>query len=131
MSQQDVQTIREGYEAFNRQDIPGVLERFDAQIEWFEPGGGHAPAGTFHGAQSVAEKVFSTVSQNFDDFRADPEQFIDSADHVVVVGRFRGRAKSGAVLDAPFVHVWKMRNGKAERFYHHVEASAWTKAWGG
>ena len=131
MSQQDVQTIREGYEAFNRKDIPGVLQRFDPQIEWHEPGGGRAPAGVFHSGQTVADKVFSLVPENFDDFSADAEQFIDSSEHVVVVGHFRGRAKSGTVLDAPFVHVWKMRNGKAVNFYHHVEASAWTKAWGG
>ena len=131
MSQQDVQTIREGYAAFNRKDIPGVLQNFDPQIEWNEPGGGRAPAGVFHGAQTVAEKVFSVVPENFDDFRADAEQFIDSGEHVVVVGRFRGRAKNGTVLDTPFVHVWKMRSGKATKFFHHVETSAWTKAWGG
>ena len=119
-----MQTIREGYEAFNRKDIPGVLQRFDLQIEWHEPGGGRAPAGVFHGAQTVADKVFSVVPENFDDFSADAEQFIDSADHVVIVGRFRGRAKNGTVLDAPFVHVSKMRNGKATNFYHHVETSA-------
>ena len=44
MSQQDVQTLREGYEAFNRKDIPSVLERFDPQIEWNEPVG-DAPRG--------------------------------------------------------------------------------------
>jgi uncharacterized protein len=131
MSQQDVQTIREGYEAFNRQDIPSVLERFDPQIEWIEPGGGRAPAGMFLGTQEVASKVFAVVPENFDDFSANAEQFIDAGEHIVVVGRFRGRAKGGAALDAPFVHVWKMENGKATRFYHHVEASAWAKAWGG
>lgn len=131
MSQQDVQTIREGYEAFNRNDISDVLGRFDPQIEFNEPGGGRAPKGTFTGPQTVAEKVFSTVPDNFEDFRADAEQFIDAGEHVVVVGRFRGRAKSGVTLDAPFVHVWTMRNGKAARFYNHVEASAWAKAWGG
>ena len=132
MSQQDVQTIREGYEAFNRKDIPGVLERFDPEIDWNEPGGGRAPAGAFRGAQAVAEKVFSLVPQNFDQFAADPEQFIDAGEHVVVVGRFSGRAKGGGgSLDAPFVHVWKMRNGKVARFDHYVEASAWTRAWGG
>jgi hypothetical protein len=56
MSQQDVQIIRGGYDAFNRQDIPGVLERFDPQVEWVEPGGGRAPVGTFRGSQGVAEK---------------------------------------------------------------------------
>jgi len=131
MSQQDVQTIREGYEAFNRQDIPNVLERFDPLIEWTEPGGGRAPAGTFRGSQVVAEQVFRLVPENFEELHPEPEQFIDAGDHVAVVGRFRGRTKSGVSLDAPFVHVYTMRNGKAVRFYNHVDAVAWARAWGG
>jgi hypothetical protein len=41
----------------------------------------------------VVEKVFSTVPDNFEDFRADAEQFIDAGEHVVVVGRFRGEPR--------------------------------------
>jgi ketosteroid isomerase-like protein len=85
MSQQDVQTVREGYEAFNRKDIPRVLQNFDPQIEWNEPGGGRSAKGVFQGAQTVAEKVFSLVPENFDEFSVGAEQFIDSGDHVVVV----------------------------------------------
>jgi uncharacterized protein len=131
MSQQDVQTIRRAYEAFNRGDIPAVLDAFDPRIEWVEPGGGRAPAGTFHGAQSVADDVFATVPRNFDEFRAEPEQFIDAAEHVVVVGRFRGKAKGGATFDAPFVHAFRMRNGKAVGFQHYVDVTRWATAWGG
>lgn len=131
MSQQDVETVRSGYDAFNRKDIPGVLDTYDAQIEWIEAGGGRSPAGTFHGHQGVANEVFATVPRNFDDFRAEPEQFIDAVEHVVVVGRFRGSAKSGAALDAPFVHVLRMRNGKVVRFQNYVDATPWAKAWGG
>ena len=68
MSQQDVRTLREGYEAFNRKDIPSVLERFDPQIEWTEPGGGRAAKGVFVSAQTVAARVFSLVPENFDEF---------------------------------------------------------------
>jgi uncharacterized protein len=93
---------------------------FDAQIEWIEPGGGRAPVGTFTGPQSVADKVFALVPQNFDEFQAEPQQFIDSGEHVVVIGHFRGRSKGASTLDAPFVHVWRMRNGKAIRFQHYV-----------
>ena len=131
MSQQDLQTVREGYEAFSRKDIPGVLERFDPQIEWTEPGGGGAPAGTFRGPGAIAEGVFSLIPPMFDEFNPDPEQFIDAGDHVVVVGRFRGRSKRGVVLDAPFVHVWTMRNGKAAWFTNYVEQAVWKLAWGG
>ena len=130
MSQQDVETIRVAYDAFNRKDIPAVLASQDPQMEWIEAGGGRAPAGTFHGSQSIATDVFAKVPQNFDEFRAEPEQFIDSGEYVVVIGRFRGKAKSGATLDAPFVHVYRMRNGKSVRFQNYVDATSWANAWG-
>jgi len=131
MSQQDVETVRSAYDAFNRKDIPAVLAVYDPQIEWIEAGGGRSPAGTFRGPQSIANDVFATVPQNFEDFRVEPEQFIDAGEHVVVVGRFRGKAPSGTTLDAPFVHVNRMRNGKVVAFQNFVEATSWTTAWGG
>jgi ketosteroid isomerase-like protein len=63
MSSQDVQTLLDAYAAFNRGDIPGVLEVMDPNVEWNEPGGGNAPAGTFRGSQSVGDDVFATVPQ--------------------------------------------------------------------
>ena len=132
MSQQDLQILRSGSEAFNRGDIPAVIrELLDSRIEWYEPGGGRAPAGTFQGSQQVADDVFSTIPQHFDDFRADPEQFIDAGDHVVVVGHFHGHAKHGTPVDVPFAHVWEMRNGKATHFENLVESGGWISAWGG
>ena len=131
MAQQDVETMRQAYDAFNRGDIPAVLAAFDQDIEWHEPGGGQAMRGTFRGAQSVANDVFATVPATFETFQVTPDQFIDAGEHVVVVGRFRGRSKAGRDLDAPFAHVWTMRNGKAVRHYNHPEAAAWAQGWGG
>ena len=131
MAQQDVETMRRAYEAFNRGEIPGALAAFDEQIEWHEPGGGNAPRGTYRGSASVGNDVFATVPANFEEFRAEPERFIDAGDHIAVVGTFRGRGKGGQGLEAPFVHVWEMRGGKAVRFRNHVEADAWRQAWGG
>ncbi len=131
MAQQDVETMRAAYEAFNRGDIPGALAAFDDQIEWREPGGGTAPRGTYQGTERVGGEVFAAIPESFEEFRAEPERFIDAGEHVVVIGRFRGRSKGGRELDAPFAHVWTMRHGKAARFYNHVEAGPWAAAWGG
>ncbi len=131
MSQQDVATMRAAYEAFNRADIPAVLGAFDPQIEWHEPGGGNAPSGTFRGTASVGNDVFAAVPAAFEEFRAEPERFIDAGEHVAVVGRFRGRGKGGQILDTPFVHVWEMRGGKAASFHNYIDAAAWQAAWGG
>ena len=129
MSEQDVTTMRTAYEAFNRGDIPAVLDAFDPQIEWHEPGGGHAPRGAFHGAESVANEVFATVPEHFERFEAQPERFIDAGEYLVVVGTFRGAPKAGGRFEAPFAHVWKMRNGKAASFQNHVQAAPWAEAW--
>jgi ketosteroid isomerase-like protein len=128
----DLETMRRAYEAFNHGDMPGALAAFDDQIEWHEPGGGKAPAGTFHGTESVTTDVFATIPANFTEFRADPERFIaDAAGYLAVVGTFHGQGSGGQQLDAPFVHVWEMRNGKAVRFHNHVEAADWRQGWGG
>lgn len=131
MSHQNVQTMRDACEAFNRQDIAAAVAVYDPEIEWVEPGGGRAPAGIFHGPQSVVADVLAAVPQTFDAFQVEPAQFIDAGDDVVIVGRYRGTAKSGATLDAPFVQVWRMRDGKVVGFRHYVDAAAWAAAWGG
>ena len=129
MSKQDVNTMRTAYEAFNRSDVPAVLEAFDPQIEWHEPGGGRAPHGTFSGAESVANDVFSKVPENFDEFEAQPDTFIDAGEHLVVVGTFRGKSKAGRQMQARYAHVWRMRDGKAVSFQNHVEADPWAEGW--
>ena len=129
MSEQDVNTMRTAYAAFNRGDVPAVLEAFDPQIEWYEPGGGRAPRGTFSGAESVARDVFAAVPENFDEFEAQPDAVIDAGEHLVVVGTFRGRSKAGRQMQARYAHVWRMRDGKAVSFQNHVEAGPWAEGW--
>jgi ketosteroid isomerase-like protein len=132
MAATDLQTLQDAYEAFNRGDIPAVLAVQDPNIEWNEPGGGRAPAGTFHGPQSVGEDVFSAVPENFEEFTVEPERFFAAfGDHVIVVGQFRARPKAGGDMTAAFAHVWQMREGKAARFHNYVDAAAWARGWGG
>ena len=52
-----------------------------------------------------------------------------TSDTVVVKGRFTGKNKSGAVLDAPFEHRNTMRDGKVVRFENKVDQDAWAAAW--
>jgi len=75
--------------------------------------------------------VFSKVPENFDEFFAEANEFKDEGDKVVATGRFRGKAKSGATLDAAFEHVFEMRNGEVVRFQNDVDRASWAQAWGG
>ena len=131
MAREDVQMMQKAYDAFNRADIPAVMEAMHSEIRWTEPGGGRAPSGTFTGPENVANEVFAPVPENFDEFSADVEEWIDAASYLAVVGHFRGSAKSGAAVDVPFVHLWTMRDGKAASFENVVDRDLWTQAWGG
>src|SRR5436190_23224347 len=115
MSQENVDLVRSAYDDFNGGNFDGVLARLDADVEWIEPGGGKAPSGTFRGPDSVANDVFATVGENFDEFTVEIENTRDEGDTVVVTSHFKGKRKSGAELDAPAEQVWEVRNGKIVR----------------
>ena len=129
MSQENVDLIRGAYDDFNNGNIEAVTARFDSDIEWVEPGGGNAPSGTFHGPESVANDVFATVPENFDEFSCTPEDADDQGDTVVITARFKGKNKSGAELDTQAEHVWEVRDGKAVRFENKVDQDVWAKGW--
>jgi ketosteroid isomerase-like protein len=129
MSQENVDLVRGGYDDFNSGNIEGTIGRFHADVEWIEPGGGNAPAGTMRGPDSVANDVFAKVQENFDEFTCKVEQASDEGDTVVVTARFKGKNKSGSELDTQAEHVWEVRNGKITRFENKVDREAWAEGW--
>ena len=78
----------------------------------------------------MADDVFSTVPEYFEDFRADVDEWIDAGNRLVVTGHFRGKTKGGQAIDVPFAHLWTMRSGKASTFHNYVDQPTWSKAWG-
>jgi uncharacterized protein len=125
MSEANVDTLRRGYEAFNRGDIDTVMDLLDPNIEWQEPDVEGLPQrGTHHGPEAVANNVFGAIVGNWDGFGAVPEEFVDAGDRVIVLGQFQGTGKpSGRTLDATFAHVWTLREGKAVHFRSYADTA--------
>jgi ketosteroid isomerase-like protein len=121
MSQENVNLIRTGYEAFKAGDILAVLNLLHPDLEIRQskelPWGGE-----YHG--QGAATFFSRLKQHVDS-RMDPDIFIDAGDSVVAVGRSRGRVHAtGQELDVSAVHVWTVRDGKAARFEAYIDTPA-------
>ena len=129
MSQENVDLVRGGYDDFNSGNVDGIVERFHADIEWIEPGGGNSPAGTFKGPESVANDVFGTVPENFDEFVVEVVDVRDEGDIVVVSSRFKGTSKSGAELDVTAEQIWEVRDGKIVRHENRPDQEAWASGW--
>lgn len=125
----DVDAVRRSYEAFARGDMDAVVADMDAEIEWHQAQG--LPHGGLHrGLDEVRRAIFEPLGEEWwDEFAADPEDFLDADGEIVVLGRYRGRAKgTGKRLDVPFVHVWSFRDGRAWRFRQFLDTAGWNEA---
>jgi len=129
MSQEAVERIRRGYEAFNRGDLTGAAKDFDPNIEWRIPFQlpDSPPDETYRGPQGVI-RFWETWRAAFDDFCVELEEIIDAGDQVIVIAGVRGRgAGSGAEVRSPsFPQVWTMgddgRPVRVEMFPSRAEA---------
>jgi hypothetical protein len=132
MSEENVNIMRQGYDAFNRGDIDAVTGIMDPEIEWQEPDVEGLPdRGTHHGLEAVVNNVFGAVAEHWDEFRAVADEFLDADDRVVVLGHFRVRGKAtGKTVDAPFAHVWTLRDGKVVHHRNYVDTATFLQSLG-
>lgn len=123
MTQQNVETAKKLYAAFGQGDIPAVLGDFDPQIVWAEPAGSLIP-GEFHGPQSVLENFLAKIPQVWGHLGIVTRDFIDAGeDSVVVLGEYQLSDKSGQPINAPFAHVWNLKDGKFSRYQDYTDTA--------
>jgi hypothetical protein len=120
---------RRSYAAFERDDLDAVLADLAEDIVW-EQAQGLPHGGVYHGVDEVRRNIFDPLDEEWwDEFTADPDEFLEAGEEVVVLGRYRGRAKgTGKALDVPFVHIWTLRGGKAVRFRQFLDTAGWVAA---
>jgi ketosteroid isomerase-like protein len=125
----NVDIVRRSYVAFARDDMDGVLADMAQDIVW-EQAQGLPHGGVYHGLDEVRRTIFDPLDRDWwEEFSAEPHDFLDAGDNVAVLGRYRGVAKeTGKPLDVPFVHVWTLRDGKAVRFRQFLDTAGWVEA---
>jgi ketosteroid isomerase-like protein len=131
----EVQVLRGVYDAFNRRDLAGLLAGVHPEIEVVETEDLEYAAlllrvlgprfvvlsGGYRGLNEV-RGLFESVWEISEWFRAEPEEFIEAGDRVVVVLRLRARTKdTGLEGEAATVHLWTMREGKGVRLEVYAE----------
>jgi ketosteroid isomerase-like protein len=127
MSNLDI--VRRSYEAFARHDLEGVMADMHPEIVWHQAQG-LPHGGTYRGRDEVKRNIFDPLDEEWwDEFAADPDEFLDAGENVIVVGRYRGAAKAtGKQLDVPFVHIWTLDGGTAIRFRQYLDTAGWVGA---
>lgn len=122
VSEHDVKSLRRIYDAFSRWDVEELLRDVAHDIEWSSPD--TLPwGGTRHGHDGV--RTFASIFQDHVEGPwADPDDFLDAGDRVVVLGRLRGRARaSGQSFEVHFAHVWTLTDGMASRYRGYFDSA--------
>jgi ketosteroid isomerase-like protein len=113
MSQENLEIVRRGYEAYARGDLAAMLEDLDPEMVTYreEPDGA-----IFHGSEGFLRAVAEWV-EDFDEFAATPEEMIDLNDDQVLVRVHQKAvgAQSGAPIEADFWFVHTVRDAKVTR----------------
>jgi ketosteroid isomerase-like protein len=114
MSQENVELVRRGYDAFARGDVDAVLADLDQEIEVLSwPG--IAGEDSYHGHAGFLAYAAGWL-ESWDEYRLSPEEIIDAGDRVVVIYRAVGRGRgSGIEVETQLGHLWTIRDGKAVR----------------
>ena len=114
MSQENVNTIRQGFEGFARGDVDAVLDRLAADVYWSPALGPVLGVETIRGTEAMRHFLTHDLFDGFDEFRAEPLSFEDLGDdHVLVMVRYVGRGESSGIeMDQKLATLYELREGK-------------------
>src|SRR6266550_1316442 len=117
MSQENVETARRVYAAFNDGDLGTVLAILDPDIEWNASDVFFDQPLTYRGRRAGQEEFLRDLMQIFEEYRGEPEGLRDVGDQVVAVAQMGGTGRrSGAKAMARVAHVFTFRDGRVVRF---------------
>ena len=120
MSQENIDRLRRGYEAFARRDLDAALEMMDPEIEAHDAP--EAPDATVHHGREAVRRDWEQMLALFEDFKLDIEEVFDAGEELVVFLRLSGQGReSGAEVDARMAHMWTIREGRAIRLRQYLD----------
>lgn len=119
----NLEIIQGTYDSFAKGDVEAVLATFADDITWVEAEGGPY-GGAYHGPNEVVANVFGPLGEEWDEFRVEPERFVDGGDTIVATGTYTGTySATGDSFEAPFAHVWDLEGGEVVRFQQYVDTA--------
>jgi ketosteroid isomerase-like protein len=114
MSQADIETLRSLYETISRGDWDAGFHTVSPDFEYKLPDRDPL-AGTYRGREN-ARRVLEDQLGAFEEAVAEPEEFFERGDRIVVFLLVRSRPRgSSATIAIRVAHLWTMRDGEPAR----------------
>ena len=130
MSEELTARLREAINAFSDEGIDAALGYCDPEIEWWAPPEWLEDR-LYEGHQGV-RRLAAFWAQQFDEYRLEPEKFIDLGEgRVAALLRQRGRIKgSGDPLEQPVGYIARIEDGLLKEVWVYFSWEATLEAAG-
>lgn len=127
----NVDTLKQGYEAFGRGDLDAAAETLADDVQWENPNAPQLPSPGVTKGKDAVKGVWAETPNYWSSFSPSPDEWIEQGDTVVVLGHLEAEAKeTGNQVKLPFVHVWRFEGGKAKRFQNLFDTALAAEALG-
>src|SRR3954453_6116387 len=123
MSEQDVQLVRQVFEAINRRDVQAMLDAYHPDADMSTLTSELVSGKPYRGHSGIRE-YFSSFADVWEELRLEPEEIRDLGDRILVVGRWSSRGReSGAEVESPAAWIFAVRDGRVvfSRAYRDAE----------
>jgi ketosteroid isomerase-like protein len=116
MSRENVEIVREAWDAWSRGDAAALFEFYDPEVEWDMSHSYVPDMGVFHGHEGIRE-FFGEWRAFFAEYWAEAQEFIEVGDSVIVRVHQGGRGRSSTVgVEMPaYWQLYRLRDGRAVR----------------
>jgi ketosteroid isomerase-like protein len=113
MSDETLALTRNVVAAFNRRDVPALVETITDDFQWVTWTGA-VQTTVYHGAEGLAS--YFRDADVWEVLNLEVREYRDLGDEVLVVGTFHARGGgSGVEVHAPYYAAFSMRGGKLAR----------------
>jgi len=118
----EIKKLQRIYTAIQQGDWEEMARSLAHDVEWTLPE--TLPwGGTHHGHLGV-QAITEAFDERYDGLWADPDEFIDDGDSIVVLGRIMGQAHAtGTEFEVEFAHVWRMTDGVPSSFRGYFDTA--------
>ena len=123
-----VRSIRVGLELFSDGDYERSLDRLAPEIEWDTSAA--VPDGGLYRGRAEVLALWNEVHRRWDDFRIEPERWVEGDAVVLMLGRLIARGvDSGVPVESSWDQVWRIEDGVAVRCENYSDRDrAWRAA---
>lgn len=123
MSEENIALLRRAVDAYNRRDIPALLEELDPEVQWHPALPGLLSKGvhSYRGHDGII-RMFRDFYEVLDEIHFEYWDVRDFGERVVAIGQLRTRGKvSGAETVAAYANLAEVREGKGIRITGYLD----------